>query len=89
MLEVAKKLDLPDFFQRLNNVPNDQDAIANDTRYHLKCWATMQRKVQPTLCSVQEFDDLATFLVGIEIVSMVDELLNTGNFLDMNSINTT
>ena len=40
MLEVAKKLDSPDFF-----LPNVEYAIENDTRYHLKCWVTIQWKL--------------------------------------------
>ena len=42
---------------------------------------------QPTLRSVRELDDLSTVLADIEIVNVVDELLNTGNVLDMSSIN--
>ena len=53
MLQTAKKLDSPGFFLQLNNIPNAEDAIANDTRYHLKYWVTIQRKVQPTLCGVK------------------------------------
>ena len=53
LLQVAKKLDWSEFFLRLNNTPNAEDATANDTRYHLKCWVTIQRKAQLTLCSVQ------------------------------------
>ena len=41
---------------------------------------------QPTLCSVRELDDLSTVLADIEIVNVVDELLNTGNVLDISSI---
>ena len=43
---------------------------------------------QPTLRSVRELDHLSTVLADIEIVNVVDELLNTGNVLDMSSINT-
>ena len=84
MFEVAKKLDSPDFF-----LPNAEDAIDNDTRYHLKCWVTTQCKAQPTLCSVQELDDFSPVLANTEIVNVVDELLNTRNILNMNSINIT
>ena len=80
---------MADFFLRLNNIPNAEDAVVTDTRYHLKSWVTIQCKVQPILCSVQELDNLSIVLADIEIVNMVDELLNTGNVLDMNSINTT
>ena len=47
MLEVAKKLDLPDFF-----LPNAEGAIENGTIYHLKCWVTIQCK-QGTLYFMQ------------------------------------
>ena len=76
MLEVAKKLYSPDFFLRLNNIPNNKNATANDTRYHLKCWVKIQRKVQ-------ELDDLSTVLADIEIVNVIDELLIIGNVLDI------
>lgn len=76
MLEVAKKLYSPDFFLHLNNIPNNENATANDTRYHLKCWVKIQRKVQ-------ELDDLSTVLADIEIVNVIDELLIIGNVLDI------
>ena len=53
MLQTAKKLDSPEFFLQLNNIPNAEDATANDTRYHLKYSVTIQRKVQPNLCGVK------------------------------------
>ena len=53
MLQVAKKLDTPEVFLKLTKIPNAEDAIANYTRYHLKCWVTIQRKVKPTLCSIK------------------------------------
>lgn len=41
MLQVQEKLDPPDFFLCLNNIPNAEDATGNDMRYHLKYWVTI------------------------------------------------
>ena len=70
MFEVAKILNDPQFFLRLNSIPNAMDAIENDTRYHLTCWVKVQRKVQSSSCTVRELDNLSTVLA-------VDELVNT------------
>ena len=43
MLKVAEKLEDKSFYLRLNAIRNAADPVANDVRYHLKCWVKMQR----------------------------------------------
>ena len=37
MFYVAHKKSNKDFFLRLNFIPNSEDGVANDVRYHLPC----------------------------------------------------
>ena len=90
MLNIARSLEDNQFFLRLNSIPNAQDAIANDTKYHLTCWVKVQRKVEYSSGPVQELDDLSTVLADIEIISIVNELVNVSkDVIDMNRINIT
>ena len=38
MFSVANKVSSKDFFLRLNSIPNPEDGVANDVRYHLPFW---------------------------------------------------
>ena len=62
MLDVAKGLFNTDFFLRLNTILLAEDAIANYVEYHLKCWVTIQRKVQNDILNekdeMQELEDV-------------------------------
>ena len=42
MLDVASRLIDTSFFIRLNSINAADDAIANDAKYHLKCWVVKQ-----------------------------------------------
>ena len=44
MFTVAKKLEDKLLFLRLNQIPNAEDAIADDVEYHRVCWVLLQRK---------------------------------------------
>ena len=61
MLEVARKLEDPQLFLRMNNIPSAADAVANDVKYHLNCWVKVQRKVASPSVEVEEIDDLYEF----------------------------
>ena len=90
MLDVAKCLFNTDFFLRLNTIPLAEDAIANYVEYHLKCWVTIQRKVQNDILNekdeMQELKDVNRVITDIEIVEMVGESVNN-NVIDMNTVN--
>ena len=45
MLKIAEKLENKSFYLRPNAIPNEAEAVANDIRYHLKCWVKMQRLI--------------------------------------------
>ena len=90
MLEVARKLEDPQLFLRMNNIPSAVDVVANDMKFHLNCWVKVQRKVASSSVEVQEIDDLSRVLADIEIVNTVDYLLHEANtIIDLNSLNTT
>ena len=70
MLEVARKLEDPQLFLRMN-IPIAADAVANDVKYHLNCLVKVQRKVASPSVEVQEIDDLSKVLADIKIVNTV------------------
>ena len=92
MLRVAKDLPDPSFFLRMNSIPNADDAVANDVKYHLNCWVLAQRSA--VKCNVElmkEMNDINRILADIEIVNIVNHQLNVigDAVLDMKNINTT
>ena len=57
MLGVAEKLVDKSFFLRLNTIPSVNDAVANEVKYHLKCWSSckqLARKVGSSSLPVDE-----------------------------------
>ena len=92
MLRVAKDLPDPSFFLRMNSIPNADDAVANDVKYHLNCWVLAQRSaVKCNVELMQEMNDIDRILADIEIVNIVNHQLNVigDAVLDMKNINTT
>lgn len=93
MLQVSKSLANQDFFIRMNSIPNPDDAVANDVKYHLKCWVTAQRsavKVTTAQEEIQELDDLGRVIADVEIIGIVNlNLKEDGVAMDMNNINKT
>lgn len=90
MFNVAKLLPEKGFFLRLNSIPNAKDAVANDVKYHLRCWVEAQRKVKKTESDNSGHDeDLSRILADIDIINMVDTSIreNSNEFLTMNEIN--
>ena len=91
MLDVANCLFNTDYFLRFNTIPLAEDAIANYVEYHLKCWVTIQSKVQNDIINekdeMQELEDVNCVITDIEIVEMVGESVNNNNVIDMNTVN--
>ena len=73
---------------RLNAILNAVDAVANDIRYHLKCWVKMQQLTDPKK-DLQELDDHKQVPCDIELISFIkDQLSNpAGLIMDMNTLN--
>ena len=44
MFSVANEISNKDFFLRLNSIPNAEDEVANDVRYHLPCWLKAKKR---------------------------------------------
>ena len=57
----------------------------------MKCWVTIQRKVQNDILNekdeMQELEDVNRVITDIEIVEMVGESVNNNNVIDMNTVN--
>ena len=58
MLAAAKKLGTKLLFLRLNQIPNAEEAIANDVQYQWVCWVLAQRKAKIEASSSQELEDI-------------------------------
>jgi len=92
MLHVAEKMEDKGFFLRLNTIPSAADAVANEVKYHLKCWSSCKQSVN----KVHPGDDYesectAAIVSDIELINIIATELNesTHKVLDMNSINIT
>ena len=46
MLKVAELLPDQSFFVRMNAIPNSRDAVANNVKYHLKCWVNIKECIK-------------------------------------------
>ena len=44
MFSVANKISNKYFFLRLNSIPNPEDGVANDVRYHLPNWVKAKKR---------------------------------------------
>ena len=42
------KYQIKIFFLRLNSIPNPEDGVANNVRYHLACWIKAKKEPQQT-----------------------------------------
>lgn len=87
MFELPKKVENKDFFLRLNTIPNAQDAVANEVKYHLKCWVSSQRLIGDRHSESLWIDE--RLIADIEIVNAVRFMLeeSEGKVLTMNDIN--
>ena len=93
MLSVANKLEDKSFFLRLNTIPKADDTVANNVKYHLKCWAACKQTASKiNLLQVDdEYENYAQTVSDIEIVNIMELELNdpSHKIFDMNSINVT
>ena len=73
---------------RLNSIPNASDAVANDVVYHLKCWVTAQKQIEPQT-KTQEIDNFNQVVCDIELINLIRHNLNnpSGIVMDMNTLN--
>ena len=87
MFEVAKELSDQGFYRRLNSIPDATDAVANDVKYHLRCWVNAQRKLKKS--DIQELDNIAQVVSDIEITNIVECEINNSEHpvLNMSEIN--
>ena len=70
-------------FIRLNNIATRTDAVANDVKYHLKCWVSIQQSViKLTSDKILELDNLDHVIADIEIIDLVKSK-SCGNDSDM------
>ena len=92
MFKVAELLPDKSFFIRMNTIPNSRDAVANDVKYHLKCWVNTQRKTlkaMPEKQEIQEIEHVNRVIADLEIIEIVKQNL-TGDFiLEINNVNKT
>ena len=92
MLNVAKKLNDESLFVRLNNIATCADAIANDVKYQLNCWVSIQRSVMKlTSDEIPELDNLDHVIADIEIIDLVknNSSGDDGDMMNINNINKT
>lgn len=89
MLAVAKKLQDKSLFMGLNEIPNAEDAVANDVLYHRVCWVLAQRKAKIEVTSPQELENISQIVADIEIINKVESFLNESadTVMDMKSLN--
>ena len=91
MLNVDQKLADKSFYRRLNTIPNADDAVANEVKYHLKCWSSCKqiaaKKESESIDNEKE--SYAQTVSDIEIVNLIQSGLNDPSLkiLDMNMIN--
>ena len=92
MLRVAEKLVDKSFFLRLNTIPSANDAVANEVKYHLKCWSSCKQLAgKAESFSLPGDESFATVISDIEMINIIETKLNDPSniVIDMNSINTT
>ena len=92
MFSVANEISNKDFFLELNSIPNPEDGVANDVRYHLPCWVKAKKEAQriERFVTTDKEDDIGQILSDIEILNLIECELNdpSKNVLDMNTVNT-
>ena len=92
MLKVAELLRDKRFFIRMNTIPNSRDPVANDVKYHLKCWVNTQTealKTMPEKQEIQEIEDVNRVIADLEIIEIVRQNLTGDCILEINNLNKT
>ena len=92
MFSVANKISKKDFFLRLNSIPNPEDGVAIDVRYHLPCWVKAKKEAQriERVVTTDKEENIGQILSDIEILNLTECELNdpSKHVLDMNTVNT-
>ena len=74
MLHVAEKYDDEGaFYRRINHIRSASDAVANDVKYHLKCWAAAKQHVAilDKSYASQQVDPKPDIIADIEIINIL------------------
>ena len=71
MFSVANKVSSKDFFMRLNSIPNPEDGVANDVRYHLPCWVKAKKEAQriERVATTDKEENIGQILSDVEILN--------------------
>ena len=92
MFSVANEISNKDFFLELNSIPNPEDGVANDVRYHLPCWVKAKKEAQriERVVTTDKEESVGQILSDIEIFNLIECELNdpSKKVLDMNPVNT-
>ena len=92
IFSVANKISNKDFLLRLNSIPNPEDGVANDVRYHLPCWVKAKKEAQriERVVTTDKEENIGQILSDIEILNLTECELNdpSKKVLDMNTVNT-
>ena len=77
MLYVTKKHSNGRVLRGLNSISSPDDSIANETKYHLRCWVDMKRAVKQKngFISTQEIHETHYVVAGIEMINFVKQEL--------------
>ena len=78
MFFVGNKVSNKDFFLRLNSIPNPEDGVANDVRYHLSCWVKAKKEAQriERAVTTDKEEIIGQILSDIEILNLIECELN-------------
>ena len=78
MFSVANEISNKDFFLRLNSIPNSEDEVANDVRYHLPCWLKAKKEAQriERVVTTDKEENIGQILSDTEILYLIECELN-------------
>ena len=68
MLQVAEKLQEKEFYIRVNSISDPTDAVANDVKYHRRCWVYAQREAEGS----DDNDDIQDIVVTSRVISNIE-----------------
>ena len=78
MFSVANEISNKDFFLRLNSIPNPEDGVANDVRYHLPYWVKVKKEAQriERVVTTDKEENIGQILSDTEILNLIECELN-------------
>ena len=73
MLKIVRNIKDKDFYIRLNSISDATDAVANDVKYHRRCWIYTQREAEGSddNCNIEDIDDTSRVISDIEVINIV------------------